>query len=192
MLLQSSIVKSFSLPAGLLAAAFGLAVLPGCGKQATTTVSEVSESADHDHDDHGDHAGHDHDKAGDHSHDDHGGHDHGDHDHDFESLAEAVEEITSLRDEIRDGFAAGDAEAAHGPLHHIGTVLIATQTLVEKQDPSEQKDQTVAAVKSLMDDYSAVDLGLHGSDESKSKGKSYDDVSASIDAAVETLTKASK
>ncbi|QEF98998.1 hypothetical protein Mal15_30570 [Stieleria maiorica] len=181
--------KSFSLTLGLLAA-FGFAVLPGCQDKSTTTVTEASDS-DHAHD------GHDHDEHGDHDHGDHEGHDHGDthaeeHSHDFETLAEALEEIESLRDTIRDEFAAGDADAAHDPLHHIGEVLIATENMINAMEDSEQKTAAAAAVESLLDDFTVVDQGLHGSEESKSKGKSYDDVSESIDKAIETLKKEAK
>ncbi|QDV81980.1 hypothetical protein [Stieleria magnilauensis] len=187
--------KSFSLTLGFLAA-FGFAVLPGCQDKSTTTVTEASD-ADHDHShddgDH-DHDGHDHDEHGDHDHDDHEGHDHDDdhaeaHSHDFKSLSEAVTEIESLRDTIRDEFAAGDTDAAHGPLHHIGAVLIATENFIQTMDDSEQKTAAAAAVDSLLDDFTAVDQGLHGSEESNAKGKSYDDVSKSIDEAIETLKK---
>ncbi|WP_182868306.1 hypothetical protein [Stieleria mannarensis] len=191
--------KSFSLTLGLLAA-FGFAVLPGCQDKSTTTVTEASD-ADHDGHDHGDHDHGDHDHGdhdhGDHDHGDHEGHDHGDdhaddHSHDFESLAEALEEIESLRDTIRDEFADGDADAAHGPLHHIGEVLIATENMINAMDDSEQKTAAAAAVESLLDDFTAVDQGMHGSEESKSKGKTYDDVSESIDKAIETLKKEAK
>ncbi|QDV44408.1 hypothetical protein Enr13x_42740 [Stieleria neptunia] len=195
--------KSFSLTLGFLAA-FCFAALPGCQDKSTTTVTEASDSdhdhshddGDHDHDghDHDEHA--DHDEHGDHDHADHEGHDHDEHgdahDHDFESLSEAVEEIESLRDTIRDGFAAGDADAAHDPLHHIGAVLIATENLIQTMDDSEQKTAAAAAVESLLDDFAAVDQGLHGSEESKAKGKQYDDVSKSIDEAIETLKKDAK
>nr|WP_201724066.1 hypothetical protein [Rhodopirellula sp. SM50] len=187
--------QSFSLTLGFLAA-FCFAALPGCQDKSTTTVTEASETDhDHSHDDgEHDHDGHDHDEHGDHDHDAHEGHDHDDdhaeeHSHDFKSLSEAVTEIESLRDTIRDEFAAGDADAAHGPLHHIGEVLIATENFIQTMDDSEQKTAAAAAVDSLLDDFTAIDQGLHGSDESKAKGKSYDDVSKSIDEAIETLKK---
>ena len=198
--------KSFSLTLGFLAA-FCFAALPGCQDKATTTVTEASDSDhDHSHDDgdhdqdghdHDEHGDHDHDEHGDHDHDEHEGHDHDDahaeeHNHDFESLSEAVNEIESLRDTIRDGFAAGDADAAHDPLHHIGEVLIATENFIQTMDDSEQKTAAAAAVESLLDDFTAVDQGLHGSEESKAKGKKYDDVSKSIDEAIQTLKKDAK
>lgn len=190
--------KSFTLTLGFLAA-FGFAVLPGCEEKSTTTVTETTDAdLDHAHDDHA-HDDHGHDDHGhdDHAHDDHGsheGHDHDgehadDHNHDFESLSEAVAEIESLRDTIRDEFAKGDADAAHDPLHHIGEVLIATENMVKAMDDTEQKTAAAAAVESLLDDFTAVDQGMHGSEESRSKGKKYDDVSESVDKAIETLKK---
>ena len=162
--------RSLTLTLGFFAA-FCFAVLPGCEDSTTTTVTETTDS----------HQGHDDD--GDHAEQDHDGN------HSFESLADAVTEIESLRDTIRDEFAAGDADVAHEPLHHIGEVLLATEELIAKMDPSDQKTAAAAAVESLLDDFTAVDQGMHGSDENKSNGKKYDEVSKSIDEAIATLKK---
>ena len=170
-----------------------LAGLPGCTEsQSTTTVTEADDSqGDHSHED-GDHDEHGHDDDHAHGEEGHAGHGddehgHDDHDHDFENLAEALMEIESLRDTIRDGFADGDVDAAHDPLHHIGDVLIATEELINKMDDGDEKTSAAEAVKSLLDDFTSVDKGLHGSEESRAKGKKYEDVSDSIDKAIETL-----
>lgn len=207
--------KSFTLTLGFLAA-ISFATLPGCTDPSTTTVTEATD-ADHGHEDDGhshdgdDHAhaedahGHDHGDEG-HSdaahnedghshaeHDDHAhAHGHGEaqaeeHDHDFKTLAEAVKEVVSLRDTIRDGFAEDDTESAHDPLHHMGEVLIATENLIKTMDDSDAKTAAAAAVESLLDDFNAVDESLHSSDENNSKGKSYDEVSKSVDEAIEIL-----
>jgi len=184
------------------AALLGFIGLSGCDQPSTGDAAATTETAagdadhdhgDHDHGDH-DHADHDH---GDHDHDhaeqdhpegdqdhDHGDHDHGDdHDHDFKTLDEAVAEISSLRDQIRDGFADNDVDAAHGPLHHVGEVLEATETLLPKLKLSEESQQAAGkAVESLFADFGAVDESLHGEE-----GKSYDEVSESIDKAIATL-----
>lgn len=191
------VARNFTLMMGFLAATCFVA-LPGCQEPAsTTTVSDAADGdaghgdAGHGDDGHGD-DGHDHD--GEHGHDEHDGHDHDgeEHSHDFKSLSEAVEEIEELRDVIRDEFAAGHADEAHDPLHHIGEVLIATDNLIKSMDDSEQKTAAAAAVESLLDDFTAVDQGMHGSEESQSKGKKYADVSKSVDEAIETLKKGSE
>ena len=193
--------KSLHLSLAFLAA-ICFAALPGCqDSSSSTTATEASDSDhgdDHGHDehghdedghDHGDEAGHDHGPGVSHDHGDHD-HSHGDHKHDFKTLAEAVEEIESLRNTIRDELAADNGEAAHDPIHHIGAVLLATEDLIGEMDDSEQKTTLAAAVDSLLDDFAAVDASMHHSEEEEeSKGKSYDDVSKSVDEAIETLKK---
>jgi hypothetical protein len=183
--------KLARLSLGLLAACC-FAILPGCADTTTTTTDAVDTDHGHgddhdgDHHDHGGHEGHDHDAEHDHDGE------HAGHAPEIRSLAEAVVEIEALRDTIRDEFAAGDADAAHGPLHDIGTVLIATESCIEKMNDSDQKTDAAAAVESLIDDFGAIDQGMHGSEESKSKGKTYDEVSKSIDEAIDRLKKDSK
>ena len=162
-------------------------VSTGCGEPTEVPAKAANSGAD-DHDDHG----HDHDGDGhaDHEdHDEHDGHDHGEeghdeHDHDFESLADAAKEIASLRDVIRDGFAADKVDDAHGPLHHIGEVLEAAEKLVAKIEDEDQKKAASEAIETLFDSFGAVDQGLHDKE-----GKKYDEVSDAIDAAIEVLQK---
>ncbi|MEL6105348.1 MAG: hypothetical protein AAFU85_04900 [Planctomycetota bacterium] len=170
----------------------------GCDTASDTTA----ETADHDHDDHdhGDHEGHDHDDHEGHDHDDHEGHDHEGHDHDdheghdhgdhegpdhgeheFETLADAVTEIVSLRDTIREGVKAEKVD--HGPLHGIGNVLGAAEELVKKMpEDNPQRKAALEAIETLFDSFGAVDQGLHGDG-----GKTYDEVSEAIDAAIKVL-----
>jgi hypothetical protein len=176
--------KTLSLLSLGLLSALLLVGLSGCDSGGTTetTADGTEQSGDSHADDH------DHEDGDDHGHGDgeHAGEDHDaeDHDHDFESLAEAVAEIESLRDEIRDGFKGDDPDVAHGPLHHIGEVLIATEEMVNEMDDStENKAEIQAAVKTLLDEFTAVDNTLHGADD----GKQYSEASESIDAAIETL-----
>jgi DNA anti-recombination protein RmuC len=50
-------------------------------------------------------------------------------------------------------------------------------------DSTENKAEIQAAVKTLLDEFTAVDNTLHGADD----GKQYSEASESIDAAIETL-----
>jgi len=191
---------------GLLAA-FSLTLAAGCGGPApengggiatTDTSGGDHEHGDHEHGDHdhGDHEHGDHDH-GDHDHGDHdhGEHDHahGDHDHDFKSLGEATAEIETLAGEIDKHLAAGDVDAAHDPLHHIGAVLIATEQMVNKMDDSEKKTEVSAAVTSLLDDFTKVDEHLHGGETKEASDeqavKQYEQLQASIKESIATLKK---
>ncbi|MCA9138904.1 MAG: hypothetical protein KDB00_19165 [Planctomycetales bacterium] len=168
-------LRTFTLTIGFLAALCFVA-LPGCQDSASTTTVSDATDGDQDHE-------------GEHKHDDE---DADEHEHDFDSISEAVEEIESLRNTIRDEFAAGHADEAHEPLHHMGEVLIAAKNFAKTMEDSEQKTAATEAIASLLADFTAVDDGLHGSDENKSKGKKYADVSDSIDQAIETLKKGSQ
>lgn len=202
------------LTCGLLAA-FSFALAAGCNGPATedtTSTAAEGQADDHDHDhgedghEHGDHEHGDHDhsagKEGDHQHGDHNhgdhGHAHGDHDHDFKTLDEATAEIETLAAEIDKHLSAGDVDAAHDPLHHIGAVLIATEQLIKEMDDakledSEQKTEWSAAVTSLLDDFTEVDEHLHGGDSKEASDeqavKQYESVQASIKEAIATLKK---
>lgn len=166
--------KSLTMTTGFLAA-LCFAFLPGCENKPSTPAAET---ADGDHDDH------DHDDAdGEHDHD----HADGDHDHAVKSLEEAIKEITSLRDTIRDEFAAGNDDAADKSLHQVGELLMSTKDFVKAMDDSDRKTTVAKIVTSLLDDYAAVDLNNHGNG-----GKEYDAVSKSIDAAIVELEKESK
>ncbi|WP_417745302.1 hypothetical protein [Rosistilla oblonga] len=100
-----------------------------------------------------------------------------------ETLAEAVESIDHMADEIQESFAADDPDGAHGPLHDIGSVLQTAGLMVAKSDLSdEQKQGASEALKKLIDAYGKVDAKMHGDE-----GVDYADVSAEITAAVEAL-----
>ncbi|KAA5546067.1 CbtA family protein [Roseiconus nitratireducens] len=163
--------RSLSLCAGFLAA-LGFATLTGCSQP--TEPADTSAEAAHDHDS----------EAGDHDHAE-GEHDHADdeHEHEFATLDEATEEIESLNKTIKDGFANNDVDAAHDPLHHIGEVLEATDHWVQESDlPEPRKQELAAAIEQLFDAFGAIDESLHGDG-----GKSYDEVSESIQSALDTL-----
>ena len=175
----------------------------GCQDSGSSAVDQVdaSHQGDHDHGDHDhDHGDHDH---GDHDHGDHdhGDHDHGDHDdssdpslpptagdhedhHDPETYDEAVTELLATQKAIADAFTAGKQDDAHGPLHEVGHLLGATETLVEKSDmDDETKKKLTEAIEQLFSSYGAVDEKMHDTE----KGKDYSDVSEQIENAINTL-----
>jgi Spy/CpxP family protein refolding chaperone len=111
----------------------------------------------------------------------HGEGDHG-HAHNF---AEAVPLIESFRDQIRDGFAKGDASTADIAVHSIGHTLEDMPEFI-KQTTLSEEDKVAAgvAVESLLESYGQIDEKIHSNQEVK-----YDDYAGDIDAAIETLKK---
>lgn len=113
-------------------------------------------------------------------------HAHNGHDHGPESLKDAVAELTSTRDAIRDAFAKNDQDAAHDPLHEVGHVLGAIPELAKKEKVSVKDQNAIEkAVNDLMDAFGRVDKTMHGQE-----GSTYSEESATIDAAVEALSQA--
>jgi hypothetical protein len=99
------------------------------------------------------------------------------------TLADAITQLIGLRNVIRDGFASGDDDAAHDPLHEIGHCLEA----VEKLAATEKADTVEAAtiktqVDVLFKAYGDVDKTMHGKE-----GRSYSEVSKEIDDAFAAL-----
>ncbi|MEO1525966.1 MAG: hypothetical protein AAFX06_11060 [Planctomycetota bacterium] len=164
-------------------------VTTGCNEPTDSSTTTAGEDHDHDHGDHDhdhDHGDHDHGdehEGDDHADHDHGDHDHGDHDHEFETLADAMKEVVSLRDTIRDSAAEDNID--HGPLHHVFDVLVAAEKLVAKMpEDAPNKKAAAEAIETLLDNFGEVDAKLHGQ-----KGKDYGDVSEAIDAAIAVLQK---
>ena len=113
-------------------------------------------------------------------------HSHDDHDHGPESLKDAINELKSMRDTIRDAFAKNDQDAAHDPLHEVGHVLVAIPELAKKEKVSAENQASIEkAVNSLMDAFGRVDKTMHGQEGSK-----YNEESATIDATLVTLSQA--
>jgi hypothetical protein len=110
-------------------------------------------------------------------------HEHGEGHHHPETLADAMTELTKLRDTIRDAFAADDTDKAHDPLHEVGHIIEVVQELAEKEKLPEDR---VAIVKSsteeLFNAFGEVDKTMHGGE-----GSTYKDVSGKIDAAMVAL-----
>ena len=59
-------------------------------------------------------------------------HEHGEGHHHPETLADALTELTELRDTIRDAFAADDTDKAHDPLHEVGHIIEVVQELHQR------------------------------------------------------------
>ena len=114
-------------------------------------------------------------KSAEHDHD----HDHG-HSHAPATSVEGLAELTSLRNTIRDAFAANDMDKAHDPLHEVGDVLMAIPELAKKENMDAEKLASIQkAVDTLMDAFGRVDKTMHGQE-----GSTYAEESAAIDAAV--------
>lgn len=123
--------------------------------------------------------------------DDHHGHDHHGHDHGShsqpETLGAALHAVTAARDTIRDAFAAGKPEEAHGPLHDIFGPIEAMGSLADASDLSDEAKATIKAnVENLLNAFGEVDAKLHKPDE----GADYKDVSEKIEAALKEITTA--
>lgn len=99
------------------------------------------------------------------------------------SFGQSIAQIKELAETISESMAKDDADAAHHPLHQIGNLLNDLPHLAEHEELSGENLKLIQdAVAKMMDAYSAVDATMHGEE-----GKSYDDVKADIDAALETL-----
>lgn len=100
------------------------------------------------------------------------------------SLSAAVTEALELRNTIRDGFANGDVDAAHGPLHEIGHCLLTIPPAAEEELSAEDAAVVSETIETLMDAFGEVDKTLHGGE-----GSTYEEEAKTIDAAFTTLTK---
>lgn len=89
---------------------------------------------------------------------------------------DAVESVSQMNWRIREALAAGDQEAAHGPIHEIGGVLTELGKLAEAADLSDEQLRSVRdAIEQLSDSFRAVDDRMHGK-----AGLQYRDVAARI------------
>ena len=106
-----------------------------------------------------------------------------DHHEHAETYHEAVAELDAMRQQISDAFAAGDIEAADGPIHEVGHVLEEVVDLARKENfPADAIAEINSAVESLFDAFGRVDEKIHGGE-----GVTYDEVESQIDTAFETL-----
>lgn len=139
--------------------ALSLAFTVGIGCSESPKESSVATSHDHDHDGH-------------------------DHSHGHESLKDAISELTSLRDTIRDAFAKNDLDTADKHLHEVGHILEAISELAKKEQVSaENQEAAKVAVDTLMNAFGNVDKTMHGQE-----GSTYSEESETIDKALNELT----
>ena len=116
--------------------------------------------------------------------DDHADHD--DHAHEHPTTYDAaVSELEKLRMQVKTHLADGDKEKADGPVHAIGHLMGDLNGLAAKENLDEtSRDSIDKASEELMDCFEQIDAALHGGE-----GKTYDEVSARIDAAMTVLMK---
>lgn len=164
----------------------GFIAASGCSQSSSTPPAPSPQTTGQDHD-HQDDQAHDHDHDRGEAHEEHKGDtDHAaendDHEHP-QSYAEAVEQLEALHAAIKSAFSAGDTAKADGPVHEVGHLL--------KDVPAQGKKAALAAtdqaaVEKAVDDlfecFGQIDQQLHGG-----QGKSYDEVAAQIDQAMEIL-----
>lgn len=109
-----------------------------------------------------------------------------DHQHEHahaETLAEAVTELNELHSEIAKAFTAEKPDDAHDALHDVGHVLEELAPLAKNEKlPDDRVAAIETAITTLMDGYGELDKTMHGAE-----GKSWSEVSASIDEALNSI-----
>jgi hypothetical protein len=117
-----------------------------------------------------------------HNHDDLKG-DHDDEEEPPSTFAEAVQQIASLRDQIKEAFAGDDLNEADHAVHEIGHVFKHVAPLASKEGLSDEQQKHVSdAVDQLFECFGAIDKKLHGRE-----GKSYAEVEEQVDGAIAML-----
>lgn len=102
---------------------------------------------------------------------------------DVGNVKDKVAEIVELRNRIRDGFASGDVDAAHEPLHDVGNRLKELSQLTADGDlPAADKEAIEGHINTLFAAFGEVDKTLHGQE-----GATYDEKSTTIDDTIEKL-----
>ena len=92
--------------------------------------------------------------------------------------------LVEMRNRIRDGFATGNIDAAHGPLHEVGHELEKLETIAKiEMLPADKLEAVAKAKEELFEAFNQVDLTLHGGE-----GKTYEEVADTIDAALKVIT----
>ena len=103
-----------------------------------------------------------------------------------ESFSEAAEQLVMMKNKIRDGFASGDVDSAHGPLHEVGHLLDDMAMLAKKENlPAEQMTAVEEAKETLFDAFGEIDKTLHGGE-----GSTYDEKAEMIQAAMKVVVEA--
>ena len=104
-------------------------------------------------------------------------------DQSLETFVDAVDLVVRMDEAIRIGFAEGDVEAAHEPLHDIGKVLKRMNHLSQESAlTTDQRDLVQGAVARLFEAFGAVDATMHDRE-----GMSYEEASLVIEENLELL-----
>jgi hypothetical protein len=103
--------------------------------------------------------------------------------HGVTSYADALTQIKSYRDMIRDAVAAGDPTKAHRPLDELDVVLEHLPTIARDNNVPRTEWETVnTSTQELRDSFNQVHAAVDAGEKPK-----YQAVSASIDAAIGRL-----
>lgn len=103
-----------------------------------------------------------------------------------QSFSEAAEQLVVMKNKIRDGFATGDLDSAHGPLHEVGHLLENLSTLAQQADlPAEQLEAVKQANETLFGAFDNIDKTFHGGE-----GSTYDEEAEAIQAAMKVIVEA--
>ncbi len=102
-----------------------------------------------------------------------------------DTYAGAITALEGIRDEVKEAFGKGEPAAADESVHEMGHLLEDLGNLAKKASLSEADQMLVnESVEKLLDAFGKIDAKLHGGE-----GSDYDQVSADIDSAFETLKK---
>ncbi|HTU25086.1 MAG TPA: hypothetical protein VMF30_06800 [Pirellulales bacterium] len=154
---------------GLIVLLAGWVAMPGCGPAAPATPKAEGTAGEKEH------AG-----LGGHIHDDDADEEH-EHEH-HESFADAVTELDGLRDAARRAMGENNVKAADDAVHEIGHILEELPSLAAKEAATAEDTEVRPAIDELFECFDQIDHKLHGE-----AGKTYDEVSQRVDAAMETL-----
>ena len=99
------------------------------------------------------------------------------------TFGETVAQLIAMKNKIRDGFASGDIESAHGPLHEVGDVLDGLLVLAQGADiPADQLASVEEAKETLFDAFGRIDMTLHGGE-----GSTYEEEEEKIEEAMDFI-----
>lgn len=159
--------------------AAGLLGTVGCAPAASPVAVKPSPSA-HEH-------GHDADEHDrDEEHADHD-HDHDDHNHPV-TVADGIDELEEVCRRVKESLAAGDLKKADDAVHMAGHLVEDLHKLVADWKPETGAKK---ALDDVFECFDAMDTVLHSGDEEAARKLDYAAYAPRIEAAIETLKKAS-
>ena len=101
-----------------------------------------------------------------------------------DTFEQALFDVETLKDKIRDSFAEGDIDAAHDPLHEIGNRLEDVSRLAADTTLSGDDVKSVeTCVNELFAAFGEIDKTFHGEE-----GATYEEEAETIDNAMERLS----